>query len=670
VPELAAISAKIGAFVVIASGAKRGRDGSLSADMILHQNGRVDAVLVADRATINTAEGRQTWARGATAGAPPGSRPSAEELDALIRDRILPEAFKLLQEAPGKPTQADQLVQMVQQVAGDFAADVATEAELFHAPDQKAYATVVIDGRRETHPLRSGAFRFWMARKFFETRGKTPSSQALTDAANVLAGIALFQGPEHRVFTRIAEADGAVYLDLANEARQAVAIGPNGWWVADRPPVRFRRAKGMLPLPVPTRGGSIEPLRQYVNLPTDDADATWRLVVGWLVGAFRPAGPYAILAVHGQQGSAKSTLARILRSLVDPNEAAIRSTPRDDRDLMIAATNAWMLAFDNVSHLPDWLSDAYCRVATGGGFATRQLYEDAEEVIFTAQRPITLNGITELATRPDLLDRSIVVYLPTIDEAKRRNERDLWAAFDRARPAILGAVLDAVSAAQKHEATTVLARRPRMADFATWVTAAETGLNWDQGAFLAAYTANRADANDLALEASAVSQAVMEFAANLTAPWEGTATELLKLFNGRVEEVTRKQKGWPADGRALSNTLRRLAPNLRAAGVGVTFLPRSGRRRLIHIEQEGEPASPSSSASSSGENSDSRAGFRGDDGGDDDEVVTMDDARGDTGSGSPSSGNPASQQAFWADGDADDDGDDEMRSHSDDEVIL
>ncbi len=104
----------------------------------------------------------------------------------------------------------------------------------------------------------------------------------------------------------------------------------------------------------------------------------------------------------------------MLRALVDPNAAAIRSEPRDTRDLIIAATNGWVVALDNLSHVSPSLSDDLCRLATGGGFATRELYTDGEETIFDAQRPIILNGIEEVATRGDLLSRTIVVRLRTL----------------------------------------------------------------------------------------------------------------------------------------------------------------------------------------------------------------------------------------------------------------
>ena len=246
----------------------------------------------------------------------------------------------------------------------------------------------------------------------------------------MLEGKALYDGPELPVYTRLAEHNSAIYLDLGNAQWQAVEITSSGWQVIDTPPVKFRRAKGMLPLPEPVRGGTLAALRPFVNLASED---DWRLLVSWLLAAFRPTGPYPVLVVYGEQGSAKSSLVRVLRALVDPNTAALRTTSREERDLVIAATNGWLIALDNLSHLPDWLSDALCRLATGSGFATRELYTDADETIFAAQRPIVLNGIEEVATRGDLLDRAITLYLPTIPEDQRKDEKVFWE--DLSRPA-------------------------------------------------------------------------------------------------------------------------------------------------------------------------------------------------------------------------------------------
>lgn len=263
-------------------------------------------------------------------------------------------------------------------------------------------------------------------------------------------------------------------------------IDARGWQVIDNPSVRFRRAAGMKPLPIPVAGGSVEMLHPFLNLKSD---ADFVLVITWMLAVLRDRGPYPVIVLSGEQGSAKSTFCAILRSLLDPNTAPLRALPRDDRDLFIAASNAHVIAFDNLSGLPAWISDTLCRLAAGGGFAVRQLYTDEDEVLFDAARPIILNGIEDIVTRPDLADRAILLTLEPIPEKRRRPEKELWAAFEVDRPRILGALLDAVAEGLKRLPETRLERLPRMADFALWATACETVL-WRAGTFWEAYRGN------------------------------------------------------------------------------------------------------------------------------------------------------------------------------------
>jgi hypothetical protein len=353
-----------------------------------------------------------------------------------------------------------------------------------------------VDDHREHWPLNAKGFRRWLARKVYEKKDKIPNAQALVDAMNVLAGNALFEGLEYPVSTRLAEHEGCIYLDLANERWESIAIDSTGWRVVSNPPVRFRRSRGMLPLPYPAPDRTLIQFRQFANI----SDANWALVGAWLVAAPRPRGPYPILVLHAEQGSGKSTVQRMVRALLDPNAAGLRSEPREPRDLMIAATSGWVVSYDNLSHVPTWLSDALCRLSTGGGFATRELYSDSDEVLlFDAQRPVILNGIEEVVTRGDALDRAVIVGLDQIPEDKRRPEAELWAAFDAARPRLLGALLEAIATALRNLPKTTLEKLPRMADFAIWATAAESALGIAEGAFMTAYQGNQRDANDLAL---------------------------------------------------------------------------------------------------------------------------------------------------------------------------
>lgn len=448
----------------------------------------------------------------------------------------------------------------------DFLIDLAQSAELFHTPDTTGYADVNVNGHRETWPIRSKGFRRWLVRGYFLATQGAPNSEALQSALSTIEAKAHFESPERIVHIRVGEHGGKLYLDMADETWRAVEIDTTGWRVVSDPPVRFRRSAGMQPLPVPIKGGSIDTLRSFLNVKSDE---DFVLVVAWSLAVLRNRGPYPILVLSGEQGSAKSTFCSILRSLLDPNTASLRALPREERDLFIAANNAHVLAFDNVSGLQGWISDALCRLATGGSFAVRQLYSDQDEILFDAARPVILNGIEEIVTRPDLADRAIFLTLEPISEERRRPEKELWAKFEAERPSILGVLLDAVVEGIKQLPDTHLEKLPRMADFALWATACERAL-WSARTFWSAYSGNRDEAVESVIEADSIAVAVRAMLATQT-EWKGTATELLAELGKVVSEAETKSKTWPKSARGLSGRLRRVATFLRKTGIETSF---------------------------------------------------------------------------------------------------
>jgi hypothetical protein len=295
--------------------------------------------------------------------------------------------------------------------SADVLLNIGTAAQFFHTSDGTAFADLRIDGHRETWPVRSKRFRNWLRQQYYERTWDAPSPAALTSAVNVFEAQAQFDGPLRTVSVRVAEEDGLLYLDLADEFWRCVEVGPGGWRITEDPPVRFRRSAGMQPLPLPVRGGSIDSLASFLNLSSEN---DFVLIVAWLLAALGAGGPYPILGISGEQGSAKTALSKLLRALIDPSVAPVRALPRDERELFIAASNAHILAFDNLSGLPGWLSDTFCRLASGGAFSTRRLFTDQDEVLFSAARPLILNGIEDIVTRPDLADRAILLMLPPI----------------------------------------------------------------------------------------------------------------------------------------------------------------------------------------------------------------------------------------------------------------
>lgn len=474
--------------------------------------------------------------------------------------------------------------------------DLAHDAVLFHDGRGRAYATVPVADHHENYRLASKALRRWLVGQFWKAYGKAPNGQAVKSAMAALEAQALFEGPEVAVAVRLAEDEGAIWLDLANASWQAVKIIEDGWQIVDDPPVRFLRPMGVAALPDPVGGDRVDQLRSFLNLGSED---DWALLASWMLAALRPTGPYPLLVVSGEQGSAKSTLCRTVKGIIDPNISALRTTPREVRDLMIAAANGWVLAYDNLSSIPVWLSDALCRLATGGGFSTRELYTDGEEILFDATRPMIINAIDDIAERSDLLDRCICLHLPTIPEDARRTEQQLRANLEQNHPLILGALLDAVSVAMRHLPITRVDSPPRMADFAVWATAGEQGLGLAQGTFLQAYRANRADANSLALDACVVSPVIQAFVTD-RGSWQGTAQELLDVLDqiGGFENL-QKRRDWPRTPQAMGKLIRRIAPNLRRNHIDVGFERASsrGRQRLIYLQQQDDPSSDPSETS-------------------------------------------------------------------------
>jgi hypothetical protein len=463
---------------------------------------------------------------------------------------------------------------------------LASSLECFRSLDNRPFATLSVNGHRETHDLASPQFRSWLVHAFYREQRKPPTTDALQGALQVLESQALFEGKEQTVATRIAPGDGqALYLDLGDPHWHAVRVDAQGWAVTTEPAVKFRRPRGLQPLPMPERDGDGHTAREFLrfcNVAEDDGP----LLLAWMTAAMLPTGPYPLLLLTGEQGSAKSTLARLVRRLIDPHVSELRAEPKDLRDLMISATNAWIVAFDNVSKITTHLSDTLCRLSTGGGFATRAMFTDADEVFLDAQRPVILTSIDDVVTRPDLSERVVQLRLPMIADRERRFESQLLREFEAARPRLLGGLLTAVAAGLRTCDAIKLKAPPRLADFARWGEAVCRHLGYAPGEFLSRYDRNRRDAYASLLDGSPL-VAALEALARL-GTFQGTPNQLLAALGEHQPSGTSQH--WPRTARALGSILRRLAPAIRSGGVDVTFgLGRQQREILVQIVAQPSP---------------------------------------------------------------------------------
>jgi hypothetical protein len=387
-----------------------------------------------------------------------------------------------------------------------------------------------------------------------------------------------------------------VFHDLGQPDWRIARITPTGWDVvsATSCPVRFRRSGTTLPLPTPETGGGVDDLRFFVNAGTDDS---FQMLIAWITFAIAGGGPYPVLVVQGEQGSAKSTTTRNVASLVDPSDADLLIPPLTDEDLMIAANSCFVLAYDNLSGLNLRLSDGLSRVATGAAFSARKKYTDRGLSVVRVRRPVILNGIDELATRHDLADRSIVVHLPAIPPEKRRLESDIARGFEEHKARILGSIYGVIAGTLRELPTVREIALPRMADFGKWGVALERSQGWPPGSFLRSYGANLKESAASATDAEPVFLGLVELMDRNPDGWEGTMQDLRTDLERLVPERDRG-RNWPGSPRLLSDRLTRLAQALRREGWERKALERGKRGLRYSIGRvpghSGKGSSPSS----------------------------------------------------------------------------
>jgi hypothetical protein len=325
---------------------------------------------------------------------------------------------------------------------------LASSARFYRSAEGRLHAGVKVGDRDEIYGLNSSGFRDWLINEYLVDRREPPSRWAIRRVVNLLKARARLDGDTPPVFIRVGhdhDGDGNVstyFLDLGDPSGRAIQIRADGWLVVDRPSVPSRRPWGQLPLPMPSREGSINLLRPYVNLDNGD----FRLLIAWLTAALRPVGPYPILALHGNPGSAKSSLAKVLGLLIDPQACPLLAPPQNTRDVMATAVNGWLLVYDHIRVIPHWLSASLCRLGSGKGPVARTNRSHDERNLSRVQRPVVLNGIEDFVRRGDLIEQTVFLHLPPILPTSRRGEDEYWSAFHADYPRILGGVLDAVVA--------------------------------------------------------------------------------------------------------------------------------------------------------------------------------------------------------------------------------
>ena len=454
-----------------------------------------------------------------------------------------------------------------------------TRVKLLHDKNAAVYAQDITTG--ETRRLDGRQFKDWLIANFYEFSGSSPREQSIREALSTLSGLARYRGECCEVYVRAAHHDGKYYLDLGEPGQsRAVCITANGWEIIDKPPICFLRPETLHPLPEPMRNGDIALLWDLVNIPESDR----LLILTWLLDCLRPETPFPVLELIGEQGSAKSTTQKMLRRLIDPNSCDLRAAPKTIEDIFVSAGVNWIVSYENISHLSPQVQDALCVLATGGGFAKRKLYSDADECVILVKRPVVLNGIIAAVTAQDLIDRTISIETPLI---KSRTEiTDLWSLYEANHANLLGALLTIFSDSLSRLKNITLppADRPRLAEFAKLGMAVAETMGKNGGEFMSLFNLSREETIARTIDASPVASALIEWFYDNNR--RTTVLPVKQLFIQVERKKPANIDSWPRSAKGFADALRRVAPALRCMGIECRSLGKTGSFVSWEIKQK------------------------------------------------------------------------------------
>lgn len=453
-----------------------------------------------------------------------------------------------------KESQADQLLKMI--IERD-------DVILFKDERDSPFISLNINGHREVWKCNSSTIKDLLSYEFYKTKRKAVGSDVIKNVISVLEGKAKFTGDKKKLSNRASLLNDELWYDLTNRDWQSVKVTNGEWLIINDTPILFKRYSHQHSQILPEKNGNIELVLNYINITNDKHKL---LLLVFIISCFIPDFPHPSLVIFGSQGSAKSTLSKLLRKIIDPSLLEVTTLPKDQKELIQKLDHHYFTFFDNVSFISEETSDALCKAITGGGFSKRELYKDDDDIIYNFMRCIGINGINVMATRPDLLERSILVELNRIDEKDRKQEEEIYNNFNKDLPLILGGIFDVLVKALEIKPNIKVTELTRMADFMVWGCAIAEGLGYKKEEFIDAYKSNIKEQTQVALNENSVALAVMLFMKDKT-EWTGTATELLNKLNEEDIFSEKYGSGFPKAPNKLAQRLNELRVNLKSIGI-------------------------------------------------------------------------------------------------------
>jgi hypothetical protein len=473
------------------------------------------------------------------------------------------------------------------------------------------HTLVKIDDYYDVLPVETTKFKRYISKLYYDANeGKIAYPEAVKTAVAQLEAKAEFEGKIIPLHLRVAWSNpntkDVIYYDLSDPKRRCVKITDNNWNIVDNQiEVLFRRYRHLSPQIEPIKvlsniddidntDNNSKTLDKFIDLLNIKDDDNKLLLKCYIISLFIPDVPKPILMLHGEQGSAKSTLQELIKMVVDPNSIKTLTFPRDSNDFIQQLSHNYVAVYDNISDIKEWISDLLCRAVTGSSFSKRALWTNDDDFYYNFKRVVGLNGINLGATKADLLDRGLIIQLERIPKTNRKKVEEIWKEFEELKPKLLGYIFDVLVKVlqfkNNNPAFSLQGSLNRMADWEEYGEIISRCIGNTEGEFQQVYQENIGIQIDEAIAASPLSLAVVELMKafmkdkideetgeltdlNTKLEWKGTPTKLSEELNniaiGILNININKIKSWPKSPNYLSRRLNEVKTNLREKGIEI-----------------------------------------------------------------------------------------------------
>ena len=460
---------------------------------------------------------------------------------------------------------------------------------LFRDQDETPLARVKNGAHYELINIATEKFKRYISKLYFEEKGKAPNNEALISVTSVLRARAEYEGKTIPLSLRVAWRDDSIYYDMTNDTWQCVKITEQGWEIVNEIDTPLFRRYGQISQVQPSNTYESNIFGKFLQLTNVKTENDKILLAVYIMSLFIPGIQHVALQLHGEKGSAKSMLESFIKELVDPARITLLNVHKDRMEFIQQISHNYLIYYDNLDLIPEWLSDEVCRGITGTGGSKRSLFTDDEDFYYNYRRCFGFNGINLTLTKPDALERSIVIELDVIKPEQRKPEENMLETFRELKPQLLGYIFDIISKSLKIKPGLKLTQYPRMADFALWGEAIARAMGYEDLQFIRVYNENIGKQNFASLEYTSLGQVVSKFLYNWynkekPSCWYSPMSYFFKEINLVANSTyDTNRKSWPKSTNYFTRRLKPLLSSIRdALGFDITiFQPSVGKHRGV-----------------------------------------------------------------------------------------